>query len=99
MVVTVSMGRKNFYLEHFPGKPLSVTAPDNLNVLSGGTQEKPIIPRLHNKPLPGEEFVLISLPIEQIQCAKGSYKVNDNHNIKSIVKSLKLEVSEPYSLS
>lgn len=99
MVVTVSMGRKNFDLEHFPGKRRSVTAPDNLNVLSGGTKEKPIIPMLHNKPLPGKEFVLISLPIEQMQRAKGSYKVNDNHKIKSIGKSLKPEVSEPYSLS
>jgi pyrrolidone-carboxylate peptidase len=99
MIVTVSMGRTNFDLEHFPGKRRSVTAPDNLNVLSGGTKEKPIISKLHNKPLPGEEFVLISLPIEQMQRAKGSYKVNDNHKITSIGRSLKPEAREPYSLS
>jgi hypothetical protein len=34
-----------------------------------------------------------------MQRTKGSYKVNDNHKIKSIGKSLKPEVSEPYTVS
>ena len=99
MVVTVSMGRKNFDLERFPGKRRSVTAPDNVNVLSGGTKEKPVISKLHNKPLPGEEFVLFSLPVEQMKQAKGPYKIIDNHKITSIGQSLKPEVIEPHSLS
>lgn len=37
MVVTVSMGRTQFDLEHFPGKRRSVTAPDNANIVYGGT--------------------------------------------------------------
>lgn len=99
MVVTVSMGRKNFDLERFPGKRRSVTAPDNVNVLSGGTKEKPVISKLHNKALPGEEFVLFSLPVEQMKQAKGPYKIIDNHKITSIGQSLKPEVIEPHSLS
>jgi len=99
MVVTVSMGRKNFDLERFPGKRRSVTAPDNVNVLSGGTKEKPVISKLHNKPLPGEEFVLFSLPVEQMKQAKGPYKIIDNHKVTSIGLSLKPEEIEPLSLS
>lgn len=99
MIVTVSMGRKDFDLERFPGKRRSVTAPDNLNVLSGGTKEKPIISKLHNKPLPGEEFVLFSLPVEQMKLAEGPYKVIDNHKITSIGQSLTSKAIEPYSLS
>jgi pyrrolidone-carboxylate peptidase len=99
MIVTVSMGRKNFDLERFPGKRRSVTAPDNLNVLSGGTKEKPIVSKLHNKPLPGEEFVLFSLPVEQMKLAKGPYKVIDNHKVTSIRQSRKPETIEPHTLS
>lgn len=100
MVVTVSMGRKEFDLEHFPGKRRSVTAPDNLNVLAGGSQNKPIIPMLHNKPLPGSEFVLFSLPVEQMKLAKGPYKIIDNHKVTSIKPAaLKPSEIEPYSLS
>ena len=99
MIVTVSMGRKGFDLERFPGKRRSVTAPDNLNVLSGGTKDKPIIPKLHNRNLPGEEFVLFSLPIEQMKLAKGQYKINDNHKVTSIEKSLKPKEIEPHTLS
>ena len=84
MIVTVSMGRKEFDLERFPGKRRSVTAPDNLNILSGGTQEKPVIPKLHQRALPGEEFVLFSLPIAAMQKAEGDYKVIDNHQVTSI---------------
>lgn len=84
MIVTVSMGRKDFDLERFPGKRRSVTAPDNLNVLSGGTKTDPIIPKLHNMPLPGAEFVEFSLPVKAMQKAKGDYKVIDNHQVTSI---------------
>ena len=99
MIITVSMGRKEFDLERFPGKRRSVTAPDNLNILSGGTKEAPIISKLHNKPLPGEEFVLFSLPIKQMQLAKGPYKVIDNHKVTSIDESLKPKDIEPHTLS
>jgi pyrrolidone-carboxylate peptidase len=99
MIVTVSMGRKEFDLERFPGKRRSVTAPDNLNVFSGGSEQKPIIPKLHNNLLPGEEFVLFSLPVTQMQKVEGPYKIIDNHKITSIGKSLKPKSFEPDTLS
>lgn len=99
MIVTVSMGRKEFDLERFPGKRRSVTAPDNLNVLSGGTKEKPVIPKLHQRPLPGNEFVLFSLPIEAIKKAKGDYKVIDNHQVTSIGSSGKPITFKPEKLN
>ncbi len=99
MVVTVSMGRKEFDLERFPGKRRSVTAPDNLNVLSGGTRDKPIISKLHNRELPGEEFVEFSLPIEQMQKAQGPYEIIDNHKITSIGKAGKSVDAKPYTLA
>ena len=99
MVVTVSMGRKNFDLERFPGKRRSANAPDNLNVFSGGTKASPKIPTLNNQALPGAEFVQFSLPIEQMKQAKQPYKVNDNHKVTSINRLLKSETIEPQSLS
>jgi len=81
MIVTVSMGRKEFDLERFPGKRRSVTAPDNANLLSGGDAKNPVIPKLNGRPLPGREFVEFSLPVEYMQQAKGPYKVIDNHKI------------------
>lgn len=99
MIVTVSMGRKDFDLERFPGKRRSVTAPDNANVLSGGTRQSPIIPKLHNKPLPGKEFVLFSLPVEQLKQVQSPYKVIDNHKVTSIAKSQQPNAIEPKALS
>lgn len=99
MIVTVSMGRKDFDLERFPGKRRSVTAPDNVNILSGGTNKKPIIPSLHNKPLPGEEFVFFSLPVEQMQKVNGPYKVIDNHQVTSIGETKTPMTIEPKTLS
>lgn len=99
MVVTVSMGRKDFDLERFPGKRRSVTAPDNVNVLSGGSKQTPIISKLHNAPLPGDEFVLFSLPVKQMQLAKGPYKVIDNHKVTSIANSQQPKDIEPHTLS
>lgn len=87
MVVTVSMGRKEFDLERFPGKRRSVTAPDNLNVLSGGTKTAPIISRLNQIALPGTEFVEFSLPVATMQQAKGPYKVIDNHKVTTLTQT------------
>lgn len=84
MIITISMGRKEFDLERFPGKRRSVTAPDNLNVLSGGTQAAPIISMLNQQVLPGAEFVEFSLPVTAMQQAKGPYKVIDNHKVTTL---------------
>ncbi|WP_024607150.1 hypothetical protein [Pseudoalteromonas sp. TAB23] len=89
MVVTVSMGRTEFDLEHFPGKRRSVTAPDNANIVYGGTQTSPVIPKLNGRPLPGNEFVKFSLPVTYMQKAKGPYKVIDNHEVTTLEKTYK----------
>ncbi|MEG3757239.1 hypothetical protein V5096_04695 [Pseudoalteromonas carrageenovora] len=89
MVVTVSMGRTEFDLEHFPGKRRSVTAPDNANIVYGGTQTSPVIPKLNGRPLPGNEFVKFSLPVSDMQQAKGPYKVIDNHEVTTLEKTYK----------
>ncbi|MGI2176428.1 hypothetical protein [Shewanella ulleungensis] len=95
MIVTVSMGRENFDLERFPGKRRSVTAPDNLNIVAGGTETKPIISKLNDRPLPGDEFVEFSLPVKQMKQAKGPYKVIDNHQVTSLNK----QTHKPNSLA
>jgi len=89
MVVTVSMGRTEFDLEHFPGKRRSVTAPDNANIVYGGTQTSPVIPKLNGRPLPGNEFVKFSLPVSYMQQAKSPYKVIDNHEVTTLEKTYK----------
>lgn len=99
MVVTVSMGRKEFDLERFPGKRRSALAPDNLNIFSGGTRDKPVVSALHNRELPGEEFVQFSLPVQQMQKAQGPYKIIDNHKVTSIVNLGESVDFKPYTLS
>jgi len=89
MVVTVSMGRTEFDLEHFPGKRRSVTAPDNANIVYGGTQTSPVIPKLNGRPLPGNEFVKFSLPVNYMQQAKGPYNVIDNREVTTLEKTYK----------
>lgn len=89
MLVTVSMGRSDFDLEHFPGKRRSSSAPGNLNVYSGGSQENPVIPKLGTKPQQGPEFVLFSLPYQAMMTAKGPYKINDNREVTTLEKTFK----------
>jgi len=86
MVVTISMGRKEFDLERFPGLRRSAKAPDNLNVYTGATKENPLVPMLNGKPLNGPEFVQFSLPVDAMQKATGQFKVIDNHQITTLEK-------------
>jgi pyrrolidone-carboxylate peptidase len=81
MIATVSMGRRNFDLEHFPGLRRSSKAPDNLNVYTGATLDNPVIPLLTNKPLASVEFVEYSLPFQAMMQAKGDFKVKDNRGV------------------
>lgn len=94
MIVTVSMGREHFDLERFPGKRRSVTAPDNANIVYGGTAKAPKISHLNDRPLPGDEFVEFSLPVTHMQQAKGAFKINDNHKVVTLEKAF-----EPKSLT
>ncbi len=81
MIITVSMGRDNFDLERFPGLRRSAKAPDNLNVFTGASAEKPLIPLLNNSPLKGPEFNEFSLPATVMVKALGDFKINDNHKV------------------
>ena len=67
MIVTVSMGRTDFDLEHFPGRRRSSGSPDNLNVYSGGDETKPKIPLLNGAVIDGPEFLEFSLPYRAMQ--------------------------------
>ena len=93
MIATISMGSKDFDLERFPGKRRSVTAPDNANIVYGGTATAPKISSLNDRPLPGNEFVTFSLPVKQMQKAKGPFPINDNHKVVTLEKAF-----EPQSL-
>ena len=67
MIVTVSMGRTDFDLEHFPGRRRSSRSPDNLNVDSGGNDTEPKIPLLNGAAIEGPEFIEFSLPYRAMQ--------------------------------
>lgn len=81
MIVTISMGRKHFDLERFPGLRRSAKAPDNLNVYTGGSKERPVMPLLNDNPVVGPEFVEFSLPVNAMTAATGPFKVNDNRKV------------------
>lgn len=85
LIATLSMGRSDFDLEHFPGLRRSATAPDNLNVYTGANKTNPLVPSLLAAPLIGDEFVLFSLPYQAMMKAKGSYKINDNRGVTILV--------------
>jgi pyrrolidone-carboxylate peptidase len=94
MVITISMGRSAFDLEHFPGRRRSASAPDNLNVLAGGSQAKPLIPNLGSGRLEGPEFVEISLPYAAMQQALGDYPINDRRVVTTLEKTFDAESLE-----
>ena len=85
LITTISMGRSDFDLEHFPGLRRSSTAPDNVNVYTGANKTNPLIPSLLKSPLLGDEFVLFSLPYQAMMKAKGKYKINDNRGVTILV--------------
>jgi len=85
MIATISMGRSDFDLEHFPGLRRSATAPDNINVYTGANKTNPLVPSLLSAPLAGDEFVLFSLPVRAMMKAKGPYKINDNRGVTILV--------------
>ncbi|MBT3710388.1 MAG: hypothetical protein HOG19_13160 [Gammaproteobacteria bacterium] len=99
MIVTVSMGRTDFDLEHFPGRRRSSGSPDNLNVYSGGDETKPKIPLLNGAVIDGPEFLEFSLPYRAMQRVildakqdankqqgEGTYPylINDNRTITTL---------------
>lgn len=84
LIVTVSMGRKDFDLERYPGKRRSADFPDNLNIKTGGTLTNPVQPLLKGKTLPGAEFVEFSLPIKNMLTVQAPFVVHDNCTISTL---------------
>ncbi|RYV01040.1 hypothetical protein SOPP22_19460 [Shewanella sp. OPT22] len=84
MLFTVSMGRKDFDLERFPGRNRSAKAPDNLNVYTGATAENPVAPMLRGNILNGNEFVEFTLPVKAMQSVKGDWAAIDNAKITTL---------------
>ena len=78
MIVTVSMGRTDFDLEHFPGRRRSSGSPDNLNIYSGGDETNPKIPLLDGTVIKGPEFLEFSLPFRAMQQVMINAKQNPN---------------------
>lgn len=89
LITTVSMGRKMFDLERFPGKRRSASAPGNLNIYSGGSKTNPVISKLGKQTLPGPEFVEFSLPVKAMQKAQGAFEIIDNHQVTTLEKTFK----------
>ena len=85
MVLTLSMGRESFDLERYPALRRSANAPDNLNILTGATKNKPLVPKLKGATLQGPEFVEFSLPISAMLQGAGKYQVNDNRKISTLL--------------
>ncbi|PCI60921.1 MAG: hypothetical protein COB35_07800 [Gammaproteobacteria bacterium] len=98
LLVTMSMGRKNFDLERFPALRRSAKAPDNLNVFTGADKNHPLVPQLKNKKLVGAEFVEFSLPANKMQQAQGDYKININNKV-SILEKGEVRTFYPKSIS
>lgn len=93
-VFTVSMGRKGFDLERFPGLRRSAKAPGNLNVYTGANRAIPLTPFLNGKALNGPEFVEFSLPVKKMQQANTHFIIIDNNKVTTLTGDM-----EPESLS
>jgi pyrrolidone-carboxylate peptidase len=85
LISTISMGRSDFDLEHFPGLRRSAEAPDNVNYYTGASKTNPLVPSLLLAPLIGDEFVLFSLPYQAMMKAQGNYKINDHRGVTILV--------------
>lgn len=85
LLLTISMGREGFDLERFPGLRRSATAPDNRNVLTGASADKPIKAQLDGAAIDGPEFVEFSLPAGAMTaCESGPFEVHDNRTVTTL---------------
>lgn len=84
LVITLSMGRDAFDLERFPGRRRSAAVPDNLNVRTGASGTKPLIPGLRGAPLAGPEFLEFSLPAEAMTGVDVPFAVRDNRSVSTL---------------
>ena len=81
LAVTVSMGRNQFDLERFPGRPTFGTGARQLQTSS------PARPRASRLPPPGvdgPEFLEFSLPAEAMAAVDGPWQVRDNRTVCSL---------------
>jgi pyrrolidone-carboxylate peptidase len=83
LVVTISMGRDRFDLERFPGRRRSAAVPDNADVRTGASVDRPLVPRLDGRPLDGPEFLEFTLPAAAMAAVEGPYAVRDNRLVRT----------------
>jgi len=86
------MGRSDFDLERFPGLRRSSVAPDNNNVYTGASSNKPLKPNLGDTVLSGPEFIEFSLPVNKMKTATGPYAVNDNGKVSFLKNSVVVKI-------
>lgn len=84
LALTISMGRDAFDLERFPGRRRSTAVPDNLNVLTGASAARPLVPRLGDRLLDGPEFVEFGLPGGAMSRVGGRWNVRDNRQVTTV---------------
>lgn len=81
LIISVSMGRDGFDLEHFPGLRRSSENPDNERLPGGGSASAPLVPAgLEDSP----EFVEFSLPVDTMLKVSGDFEVRDNRRITTL---------------
>lgn len=84
MIITLSMGRSSFELDHFSGLRRSSDVPDNLNIVSVASKQNPLIPMLGEKKLKGPEFLNFTLPYNKISTAGGFFPIINNRIVETI---------------
>jgi pyrrolidone-carboxylate peptidase len=84
LLITISMGRDGFDLERFPGRRRSAPGSDNLGILTGASERKPLVPRLGADLLDGPEFLEFSLPAQVMIKVDGRWSVRDNRNVTTL---------------
>lgn len=82
LLLTISMGRRQFDVERFPGRRRSSDSADNRNVRSGATVRDPLPP----PGLAGPEFLETTLPVAAMALVQGRWPVRDNRRVATLRK-------------
>ena len=80
LLLTISMGRRDFDVERFPGRRRSSYSADNRKVRSGATIRDPLPP----PGLAGPEFLETTLPIAAMTSVQGRWRVRANRRVTTL---------------
>lgn len=83
LLLTISMGRRDFDVERYPGRRRSSDSADNRNVRSGATVRDPLPP----PGLAGPEFLETTLPVAAMTSVQGRWPVRDNRRVTTLRQS------------